>query len=587
MVRISSLFPVRFLFSLLLSSWALAQGPSDRLAQQDANQRDWIYRVNRLILVVPIYREFYNENIGRLLIALARQHVSQRRPLKIEVVLDVNNTADVAPEIRTENRETVAYLRELIRGGAPSVNTKHRDLELASRAVIASNLQLHVLDHTSPGYPDRNIGRVRDVANRYALSLIDTSELDTTVIAQLDGDCSPPVEYAAKIQSVFAYGEFSWAMLGLEYLVEPHSDPRLFKRHRVDSLDMAIWEFEAARKNTPPYSGSPRIAMRARTLKALGGIPHFSVGEDTELVRILRERFGSSGTAVVNLSVGTAYRGRVDSYDGAHFLQRIDWGTEVPDHLASRQQELIGAEEEIRQNGREWAKLLEDETQHHISIVQSDSGRNRSHLDQMLTALGEGRPVITPPEASPLLRSDWWLPHVQRLWQNNSKKRELVMRALVTEFPEQLGERISFATDLWARFRATATVLRLHRMNPRLFAESAPQRTVIAVQRQEPLAIKSAPLLVTRMGTPVQSTPFVINARNSSGVLELHSDNSVGLWGTPLQMHNDAARHTYRVNPQQPVQINTNNCAMQIWVANQLHLHGYTSDNSANRISRF
>jgi hypothetical protein len=571
---------VFLLLCFILSSPVFANAPSDRLAQQNADQREWVKPVRRLILVVPIYREFYVENIGRLLTALAQQRQSRKSPLIIEVVFDVNNTVHVDQAVRTENEETVAYLRELSRGSVPYVNPKHRDLGQAARAVLGSDLILHVLDHTSPGYQERNIGRVRDFANRYALSLVSEAELDHTIIAQMDGDCTPPLDYAAKIQSVFSYGNFAWAMSGLDYLVEPHSDPRIFQRHRVDSLDMAIWEFEAAQKNILPASGSPRIVMRARTLKELGGIPHLPQGEDTQLVTNLKERFGSSGTAIVNLSVGTAYRGRADSYDGAIFLQRIDWGQEVPEHLSGRKKELMTAENEIRSWGLGWANLLNEETRHFIALDRSTAELNRSQLNQLLLALQSNLLYSIPENTSALIKSDWWVTHVKTKWIEHSKDAKATQLALEREFPEQLGEAISPTADLWARFRATANLLRLHRIDSQLPLQ--PTGPVVVAPMVVP-----APPMATPVARARKWNPFVVRLDNSAGVLELHADASVGPWIQGEHLQNEAGRRSYRVNPQQPVRIYTHNCAGQIWVAGQLNLEEYRPQNSAERLNRF
>ncbi len=67
--------------------------------------------IERISVVVPVYRELKNDNLERLISNLERQTVDQRR---IHVVLVVNHTPEVAKNkaspIYLENRETVQVL---------------------------------------------------------------------------------------------------------------------------------------------------------------------------------------------------------------------------------------------------------------------------------------------------------------------------------------------------------------------------------------------------------------------------------------------------------------------------------------------
>jgi hypothetical protein len=144
--------------------------------------------ISRFVVVVPVYRELYSQNIGLLVRELYAQNLTGLPFSKVDVYFVVNHTVDASEDAKIENRETIEFLNELAAGRSPKVNPAHQILKDVTQNHISSRLNIHVVDLTRPGLRERNIGTVRDIGLKEVLKTVPAKEQANTIIAQMDGD---------------------------------------------------------------------------------------------------------------------------------------------------------------------------------------------------------------------------------------------------------------------------------------------------------------------------------------------------------------------------------------------------------------
>jgi hypothetical protein len=347
-------------------------------------------KIESLVIVVPVYREFKTQNIGRLIQSIARQQIQNPDKFNIDLVFIVNHTIDTDQSIKDENRQTVDYLNSLKEKSLPLLNSNQTILKQAYKDLMNSKLDInfHILDYTQPGFDKRNIGKVRNIANNYAFKYLDKqNRLQNSLFHQMDADTVVPsnyLEYLEYLLQVFANPSIKYALLSLQLTHEANSSPRVYQRIVVDSTNFYLWEFEAALKKIHPISGTPRIVTRGQTLLEVNGVPEIVEAEDRELVSKLSKSFPKQGLFLHSLSVLTSFRARNDGYDAKYNLQNLHNPIELSHCAKSKMVELEKIEKEIKNKY----------PQHHLYKEMLYIELINSHQNSTLNRLNQLRQVI-------------------------------------------------------------------------------------------------------------------------------------------------------------------------------------------------
>lgn len=424
-------------------------------------------RIKASWLVVPVYREFYNQNIGAFLLSIANQDFSRVSPQNVHVLFNVNHTEDVDKPVALENQETVSYLQELSQGRLPTVRKESRILRQAIAQIIASGIQIHVLDNTKPGYSQKNIGRVRNDAVTEILRRVPTSELDQTLVSQMDADSRVPSNYLTELVDAFQNPKLKYALLSLHFGTEMGSDLRTYRRMIVAEVSFAIYAFQDAFNDRNPLSGSPRIVATAEALKEVGGVPLKPVAEDTELVKMLRERFGGGGIWLHHLSVETSFRGRQDGYDASHYLRKMDDPVQLTwelKHLPDleRAENDLDATPILRQ-------YRHDRLLHYLRKRETSTRVRLSWLRMLLDDLRSGLENPFDHMDSSAQLSLFYSPqfpdYLAKALASHQKNVDSTIASVIADFPHLLKVEPPYESIILARFvAATETLLARKRL---------------------------------------------------------------------------------------------------------------------------
>jgi hypothetical protein len=278
----------------------------------------------KLFLVIPVFKELYNMNLAALLVAIANQDLHPFSPDHVHLVFNVNQTVETPQATRTENHETVEFLKALAHGEIPKVRSDDIFLKEASFRILAQGFQIHVVDHTNPGYPSRNIGRVRDDLIKYVFTRIGPEEHENTLIAWSDADSRESPHFLSSLHKTFCDPKIQYALLSLKFGTELGSSLQVFRRLITGDIAFAGYEFLDALQNRLPLSGGPRIIARASAFRAINGVPHSQIGEDRDTITKLHNKFPNGGTWLHQTPVEVSYRARTESYDGAYYLRHLN-----------------------------------------------------------------------------------------------------------------------------------------------------------------------------------------------------------------------------------------------------------------------
>jgi hypothetical protein len=434
------------------------------MASLRARHGSYYYEVPKIFMVAPVYREFYNGNLGRLLINLARQSIHPARPYTLDVFFVVNNTRQDRAEIRVENQETVAFLQTLAARQRPRVRADDVVNRRAIEETLSSPFRIHVLDLTNPGQETRNIGRVRNIGNRYALNQLTSLEKGHTVIAQMDTDTGLPFDYAERLQGAFAEGGFDYALLDLQFQTEPDSEFSIFRRAITGQLDWGVYDFVDAQRSRLPLSGTPRIVMRAYTLEAIGGIPEYSMGEDTTLIRLLSES-PHRGVFLSDLTVRPAYRGRDDGYDAAYFESQkyapAEPASFIYDSLSDLEHLEAGFSGKFHLSGTtpEDRALWAEERAYLLNQKERETSDLLLNVSDHLHRLSRGtRPLPLEHFSHPLLASRWFGPYLELKFASAGQDQVQTLMNVMQDLPHEFT--MTPENRLWVRFEAATRMLR-------------------------------------------------------------------------------------------------------------------------------
>ncbi len=166
------------------------------------------------IVVIPATDEF--ENIKILLRSLS--HCDNKHFLATLFLFVVNNTEVSTDVVKGNNRQSLVFLRELIKG--------KQDCEV-SAAISRSNLRVGLVDASSGGrempVKEGGVGLARKIGMDLALPLFDYSDSSKNILVCLDADCTVSENYLSSIVDDFNTRRLDAASIYFEHTLK-HDD---------------------------------------------------------------------------------------------------------------------------------------------------------------------------------------------------------------------------------------------------------------------------------------------------------------------------------------------------------------------------
>jgi hypothetical protein len=196
---------------------------------------EWVeYSGIQVAIVIPAICEF--ENIKRVLISLAQNDKSCLQ--KSLIIFVINNSISSDPEVKDDNKKSIAFLREIINRKS-SVNSVG--------LIFSSGIQIGLIDAASGGNEfdeeEGGVGLARKIGMDTALQVFDYSVPGKKLIISLDADCVVEENYLDEILRSFTKYNLSAATIDFEHDLSEHGINRLgiisyeiFLRHYVAGL---------------------------------------------------------------------------------------------------------------------------------------------------------------------------------------------------------------------------------------------------------------------------------------------------------------------------------------------------------------
>lgn len=292
--------------------WTLST-PSVISARQDGRwvqlepRQVSINPVAKVSILVPIYKEFENKNIHRLIQMLQRQTL---HPSLFQVIGVINNTSEVAgrkdhPTL-LENKKTIAWLEDVRR-----------------------TLPFHfeVVDETK-GF-ERNMGLLRNRALFRALEITNVP-LRQHIFVNLDADSTFDPQYLERIVSYYDRYDLDSVILRRTHTIPDDVQASFFQSHHY-SLQGHLY-FDFFNVWFYPHHGysTPQITFRADVAKSLSGFVPLAENEDLDMGL----RLAKFKTAIVpDIVVAVSDRARDDGFDAARRLIILE--DEAPKELVT------------------------------------------------------------------------------------------------------------------------------------------------------------------------------------------------------------------------------------------------------------
>ncbi|MBY0370430.1 hypothetical protein K2X33_07070 [bacterium] len=423
-------------------------------------------RIERFVVVVPIYQELYNQNIATLIKALYEQDFTSLGFSKIDVYFVVNHTVKADESVQIENQETIEFLTTLARGEIPRVHKFHEILKAVANMPTSDRLNIHVLDER--GKPSRNIGRIRDIGVKTVLASVPDDKLDSTLIAQMDGDTHFLSTYARSVTAAFeAEKSLQFALLNLFYADQPDSVARVYQRKITTDYSSIAHQFRTANGDDMPNGGGPRNVATAYALKTVGGVPHETVGEDIELTKRLKKRFPKRGR-FLPIPVFANFRAREGSYDGKSYLIHLDEPIEFTDYD-------LGSTPLLNSRVQEFQKtpLLKQFYEESLAVAASDYSKKVRQLRNLIRVIVDERQnkthIMRPAEDFPaILNNKWLYDLIDSLIEAHGNNDDLILGALTETFPYYLTQEPNDTLLTIFKLRAALQTLQI---KPYLFAQ--------------------------------------------------------------------------------------------------------------------
>ena len=185
-------------------------------------------------IVIPAICEF--ENIKRVLLSLAQNDKSHLQ--KSLIIFVINNSVTSAPEVKNDNKKSIAFLREII-------NKKSSDS--TAEIIFSSGIHIGLVDAATErkefNDDEGGVGLARKIGMDTALQIFDYSIPDKKLIISLDADCLVEENYLSEISLFFKKQNVSAATIDFEHDLSEDGINKLgiisyeiFLRHYVAGL---------------------------------------------------------------------------------------------------------------------------------------------------------------------------------------------------------------------------------------------------------------------------------------------------------------------------------------------------------------
>lgn len=303
----------------------------------------------RLIVVVPVYKEYANGNIFRLMESFTKQTA----PLNtFELLLVVNNTPEaVAAQTPgyVENQQTIALGRYFEGKNTLPTGLTEYQAQVVTKAKSRgresdgrTGLPIYFVDLSSQGL-EKNIGRLRDIGVQEAMRRFAANgQAGEGIVAQLDADTVVEPQYVEKILQHFENPTTESLFVHLDYFTAegPEELFRTSFHHQYGTIGYRSWmnlitggEFEA---------GGPQAVAKVKALQKIGGIKHLEAGEDWLLADELRTK--TKNVFAPEVRVYTSDRAREEGYDASErmgSLEMAETGKRYPDYIFQKQRPTV------------------------------------------------------------------------------------------------------------------------------------------------------------------------------------------------------------------------------------------------------
>ncbi len=243
----------------------------------------------KVSVVVPVFKEFKNGNIFKLLESFTRQQGVQTN--EFEIVFVVNNTPEAAKEKTDafEDNQTLLRLKKYF--DAPQNNpipdfVTEEDRKLL-RLLADEKMNVRVVDKSTFGMA-KKIGAIRNIGGNQAASRFEEIGFDG-FISILDADCTISENYIKRLCTISKQSNVKAVFTHMEFAPFTGGSERLFKTKHIYQ---AIWRMHYLKNGVlsrPPYErGAPQFAIRTSTWRELGGfLENVTSREDLEMAERL------------------------------------------------------------------------------------------------------------------------------------------------------------------------------------------------------------------------------------------------------------------------------------------------------------
>jgi len=187
-----------------------------------------------IAIVIPAICEF--ENIQRVLLSLAQNDKSCLQ--KSLVIFVINNSVSSDPEVKDDNKKSIAFLRGIINGDS---------LDRIAEIIFNSGMRIGVIDAASEENEfdddEGGVGLARKIGMDKALQVFDYSTPGKKIIISLDADCIVESNYLEEI--IHSFNKQNYSAANVEFEHNPSEDGinrlgiisyEIFLRHYVAGL---------------------------------------------------------------------------------------------------------------------------------------------------------------------------------------------------------------------------------------------------------------------------------------------------------------------------------------------------------------
>lgn len=283
----------------------------------------------QMSIVIPVFREYENGNIFRVIAALTKQRAD---PHSFETTLVVNNTIEARKKSQPGYEENLRTL-EVVRYLQGEREDPPEDITALQKNILDEakrhGIRLHAIDLTD-GLPEVHMGRVRNIGLQHTLQrLAAVGQESRGVVAQLDADALPRTTFVGNVQKFFLANPTTDTLFNrVEFTPEGHE--RLYATVGQErwTYAMSLWNDilrQPARSH--PQAGGPQIIATVDAWKKVHGVPEVPTREDSAAAeRLLNNTRYAIGTTIAH---DLTDRAREESFDGHNRLQGI--ATKTPD----------------------------------------------------------------------------------------------------------------------------------------------------------------------------------------------------------------------------------------------------------------